>query len=110
MFCDRKLCAGIGQLGNKNYGEACVPSPPQPPPKDLRVAPLGEECEGYLCVDGRCRSCQSDAECQKGSSDLVCLEFDNWNGRVCVTQSEAERHPPYFMAPNGPAPLHPDDD
>jgi len=107
LLCDRRTCAVINSIGRHNYGEVCVSRPPQPPPKDLRVAPPGGKCEGYLCVDERCRSCQSDAECQKGSSDLVCLEFSDWAGKVCVTQSEADLHPlPY---PARPPAFNPDD-
>jgi len=101
LFCDRGQCASIGDLARQNYGEACIQGPPRAPPEDLLVAPPGGRCEGYLCVDGRCRSCQSDAECQAaGSSDLKCLEFDIWNGKVCVTPSAAALHPPPVMVPS----------
>jgi hypothetical protein len=107
LFCDRGSCAGIGVLAVKNYGEDCVPGPPKAPPEDLRVAPPGGGmCEGYVCVDRRCRSCQSDAECQEGSRDLQCLHFPFWPGAICVTPAQAEI-PPRYIVPSVAPGAHP---
>lgn len=47
-FCDRGRCAAIWTSGI-SYGQRC------------KVA--GDCAAIYLCIDGRCRSCVSDAEC-----------------------------------------------
>jgi hypothetical protein len=90
LFCDRTTCAKIGRVSN--YGEDCMPGPPKPPPEGVRI-PAEGTCEGYLCVDGRCRSCKEDAECQDGSGELKCIGYDSWSGKVCVTPSESARNP-----------------
>jgi hypothetical protein len=51
-FCDRDACVASHALGltSPSFGAACEQS---------------LECDGgYLCVDGRCRSCASDDECR----------------------------------------------
>jgi hypothetical protein len=90
LFCDRTTCAKIGHV--TNYGEDCTPGPIMPPRSDPRP-PAEGICEGYLCHDGRCRSCKEDAECQDGSGELKCLGY-SWSGKVCVTPSESARNPP----------------
>lgn len=98
LFCDRGTCAYFAYRGTHNYSETCVPGPPTAPPDDLKVAPSGGLCEGYLCLDGRCRSCTSDAECQSGGArDLRCLPFADWLGNVCVTPDQAKLHPPVIV-------------
>jgi hypothetical protein len=70
-FCDRGRCAAIWTC-RERYGQRCdehgfaAPSRSGPP----------EKC---LCVEGRCRSCLSDAECVEafgvrhpGAAKLVC--------------------------------------
>jgi hypothetical protein len=53
--------------------------------------PFGRNlCTGYLCLDGRCRSCQSDAECQwEGSAGPYCVHYFDWSGKRCSTLEEA---------------------
>jgi hypothetical protein len=89
-FCDRETCRSSDP--ELSYGEDCTPGPPKAPTHDPDAHAKGT-CEGYLCVRGRCQSCQSDAECQQGSSELRCLRFGNWPGKVCVTKSDAENEP-----------------
>ena len=93
LLCDHGRCAAIRPLGFKNYGKACEPGPPKAPLEDFHATPPEGTCEGYVCVDRKCRSCVSDAECQGGPGGLKCLHFDDWPGTVCVTPAEAERHP-----------------
>ena len=95
LFCDLGVCVNISPI--TNYGEACAPGATKAPSEDPR-APAKGTCEGYLCVKGRCRSCQSDAECQAGSSDLKCLAYANWPNKVCVTPGEAASHPYVFVS------------
>lgn len=73
VFCDRGRCAQ--PLGAVNYGIECEP----PPPRD-RVMP----CGAYICADGRCRSCQSDAECTYWMGAEKCTTFgDDIPGKQC---------------------------
>jgi hypothetical protein len=112
LFCDRGRCAYSRRSATDPYGAACVPGPPKPVPEDLRVAPPEGTCEGYLCVDARCRSCLSDAECQEGSSDLKCIYFSRLAGKVCATENQAKR--PFRdweeVGPKAPGPYPSDED
>jgi hypothetical protein len=112
LFCDRGHCAGIGQLSFAKYGDRCMPSRPFPPPLDLRATGPKFPCQGYLCTDNRCRSCESNEECQKGGdTQLKCLPFLDWPGRVCVTEQEVARHPiPVIVSSPGPVRYSEDDD
>jgi hypothetical protein len=56
-FCDRGHCAAIWTC-RERYGQRCVNGRTVPNSRDAE----GERC---LCLDGRCRSCQSDAECEQ---------------------------------------------
>ena len=66
-FCDRGRCVAIWTCRHR-YGQHCV---------NGKTAPsrggASEGCYG-LCLEGRCRSCESDAECAKeyGSPDVGC--------------------------------------
>jgi hypothetical protein len=52
-YCDRGRCAAIWTCGS-NYGQRCESDP---------------HCSLVPCMDGRCRSCASDAECVRVTSD-----------------------------------------
>jgi hypothetical protein len=56
-FCDRGFCAE--PVKNWSYGSRCDPDTKE-------VGVLGD-CGAYICIDGRCRSCQTDAECKDPS-------------------------------------------
>lgn len=85
-FCDRTTCAmpGRGFYGREN----CKPEEPEPPPPPLppgmkRGAPsAATDCGAYHCIDHRCRSCLSDAECEPGLG-LVCVPRGEFPGRAC---------------------------
>lgn len=57
-FCDRGQCAPIMTWDNR-WGQRCTTS---------------RECPGLLCINGRCRSCISHAECKSklGHSEAMC--------------------------------------
>jgi len=60
-FCDRGRCAAIWTCGVE-YGNSCEKQ---------------EHCGDLLCIDGRCRSCVSEAECdwkrgRAGESKVTC--------------------------------------
>src|SRR5262249_36065218 len=52
-FCDRGRCAAIRTCDT--YGQRCINGQPAP-------SRWYRWCYG-ICLDGRCRSCESDAEC-----------------------------------------------
>jgi len=108
-LCDRGTCGDLYVKGN--YGRECVPGPSPPPDKPKmgrHPPPLGENlCTGYLCIDGRCRSCTSDAECQwEGSAGPKCLHYQGWYGKRCGTPGVANLAPvteiPQSTAPSPP--------
>jgi hypothetical protein len=89
-FCDRGLCAK--PIGEENYGNECKPStpyallPPRPPPPPGTIWPLirdaPSECGAYLCVEERCRSCQSDDECGYWLGRAFCAPGSHFGGQV----------------------------
>jgi hypothetical protein len=89
-FCDRVVCAEIVKKGN--YAVPCEPptpvlQPPEPHP-DMpatwyRSYWPEKTCGGYLCIDNRCRSCRSDAECATQLLWPNCDKFDDWPGNQC---------------------------
>jgi hypothetical protein len=76
-FCDRGRCAAIRTCDDR-YGQRCVNGLPAP----NRYGHY--RCWG-ICLDGRCRSCQSDAECvvDSGYSGAVCDSYRGEHGRGC---------------------------
>lgn len=96
VFCDRGVCAQ--PLGRRNYGIACIPIRPEP-----QVMPCGP----YLCAEGRCRSCQSDAECTSWMGAESCTVFEDFPGKSCggivagLPPKEPATPPPF---PPGPRP------
>jgi hypothetical protein len=75
-FCDRGRCAAIRTC--HTYGQRCINGHPAP------TSSRNEHCFG-ICVDGRCRSCESDAECiqDRGRSDSTCNGHRGVLGRLC---------------------------
>lgn len=101
-LCDRETCGFL--RGSENYGMECEPLPPYqpepprpPPPPGVFSGPhqgsIGLFCGAYLCLEGRCRSCQSDAECQYWHGSGVCIAYGNYPGKQCRADS---RPPPRF--------------
>ena len=79
-FCDRGRCAAIWGA-NERYGQRCIHGKPPPIGDDP-----DDECSG-ICLDGRCRSCTSDAECIKarGNQYAKCMSHRNDHpGRICT--------------------------
>jgi len=73
-FCDRGLCAQ--PFLPIHYGRECVP----PENRRERERP----CGSYICADGRCRSCQSDAECLYWTGAESCAAFgESQPGKTC---------------------------
>lgn len=100
-FCDRGLCAEIGEKGN--YGRECTAMVlgSDPPLRESYVSERGADgrlsipgpkagwrppensCGGYPCLDERCRSCQSDSECQGWLSGPRCASVEGFPGKRC---------------------------
>jgi hypothetical protein len=93
-FCDRGTCADSADLGAGNYGRGpCKPTTPSGLVPGLRSSIEPDFCGGYVCVEQRCRSCQSDAECREGSSESRCLSFRGSPGKQCEDPNELSHHP-----------------
>lgn len=122
-FCDRGTCIDLYSKGN--YGRECHPAlPPLPDEPDLTpmpnfegATPFENRCMGYLCIDRRCRSCESDAECQDRPNASKCLVYGEWPGKRCGNARDALRISGYpYARPDGdggglfdlpPPPAHP---
>ena len=92
-LCDRGTCAEDKASWAWGYGDPCYSGPPHAL-EDPRAAANGaNRCGGYVCVNGRCSSCLSDAECQAGSSDYTCLSYEGLPGRRCANPKDALRSP-----------------
>lgn len=92
-FCDLGICADRHKMKIWSYGIHCELGPPHAPENlDVRTKAT-DPCGGLLCIDHRCRSCTSDAECQSGSSDSTCLSYPDFPGKRCGNPSDAVRGP-----------------
>jgi hypothetical protein len=80
-FCDRGDC----QTPSGVYGRACEPAPRMP--DGLRDGKR-HVCGAYLCVDGRCRSCESDQECLSELGSPRCYRLQGEPGRRCGNPSQ----------------------
>ena len=79
-LCDRDVCTDIGGLRNARFGETCEPLVPFA----QRTSRPEDECGGLLCLDGRCRSCVSDAECMYWKGWSGCEHVIGLPGSRCV--------------------------
>src|SRR5262249_35905880 len=75
-FCDRGAC----QKPSGVYGRPCTPGPGT---KSGLRAPMPHVCGAYLCLDGRCRSCNSDEECRSELGSPRCYKLQGEPGRRC---------------------------
>jgi hypothetical protein len=73
-FCDLERCAEPDVQGNR-YGAECDESEPDP-----RI----QLCGAYRCRDGRCRSCESSADC---GADARCYIVPDRPGQSCGAAS-----------------------
>ena len=88
-FCDRGICAAPGK---GNYGRECKPTPPPGPDPPLPpgfvpgLPSAVSMCGAYHCLDGRCRSCQSNADCESARS--TCAHVNGFPGKRCGDHSK----------------------
>jgi hypothetical protein len=107
-FCDRGVCATPGKA---LYGrDECEPDPPPPPkrpppPPGMRWGAPSDasDCGSYRCIDGRCRSCKTDAECGEG---LACKSWTDMPGKSCGRPGPELSHVP-SSSPQTPPPMPP---
>lgn len=77
-YCDRGRCAAIWTCGER-LGQRCVNGDVAPNPR------FSDRCQG-ICLEGRCRSCVSDEECEKelGIRGAMCnLGGHKHGGGIC---------------------------
>jgi hypothetical protein len=107
-FCDRGKCAPIWTWTHI-YGQRCdalqlyhpryaCPAFGSPMVPRCDLMPTSTRCGGYLCLDDRCRSCESNDECEKltGSPGAVCTA----PGQIAAGRGCA--NPPWPDRPSGP--------
>lgn len=93
-FCNRGEC--VGPIEGSPLGLDCtVPRDPYTGEPQYRFS----ACQAYLCLDGKCRSCQSDSECNArgGDVEVSCRATEGRPGRACgrdAPPSEGEQPPP----------------
>jgi hypothetical protein len=97
-FCDLGVCTEL--FGPLHYGFECTPDPPHAPPG---------RCGAYLCVNGRCRSCESDAQCRSLMGAPTCAFFEEDRpgklcGKIAAGLSPATPAEPPPMTPVSPRP------
>jgi hypothetical protein len=73
-FCDRGSCAE--PVESWSYGSRCDPNTTE--------EGIVHDCGVYFCIDGRCRSCQSGAECKAAKGPPLCVDYrDRGHGKRC---------------------------
>lgn len=98
-LCDRGFCTSIGGMLNAGHGEPCEPLPPfeqRNPKHDHR---RDQQCGGYLCLDGRCRSCTSDSECIYWEGGGTCDYTPGLPGKRCGNHKPLDPDGPYKTPP-----------
>jgi hypothetical protein len=96
-FCDRGVCADSSASVDSpagNYGRG-----PCKGGSHFEMAIHPDFCGGYVCIEQRCRSCQSDADCRDGSFAPRCLSFPGLPGKQCEDTDE------FHLRPGAPRPL-----
>lgn len=103
-FCDRTgRCGTVDVNATGRFGTPCTL-----PPRNPNGTANGEQntCGSYLCINGRCRSCLEDSECQIEYGAPSCgqiLESNRWPGNTCGNYSGAKASAPQRRA-SQPAP------
>jgi hypothetical protein len=90
-LCDRGVCTDI----EGGHGESCE----QLPPMKQRVSRLEDPCGAYICLDGRCRSCTSDAECVYWKGGGTCDYVPGAGGKRCGRHMPLDPDGPYKTPP-----------
>jgi len=93
-FCDRTgRCGSVDLSSTARFGTPCTLGPRNP-----NGTANGEQntCGPYLCIEGRCRSCVEDSECQIEYGAPTCghLSEARWPGNSCGNYSSASASAP----------------
>lgn len=83
-FCDDAECHAV----ERTYGAACII--PEPDPATGKPRPVDFMCGPYICLEGRCRSCDSDAKCEGVLGAPTCAAVPDLPGRRCGDYSLGE--------------------
>ena len=75
-FCDLGIC----RIPEGQYGAVCTPAPFTE--EGLRDGKLNT-CGAYVCREGRCRSCNSDRQCQQDYGAPTCQLHPSRPGKRC---------------------------
>lgn len=98
-FCDQVSCAKP-DVDRTRYGAQCAEDSAR------------DQCAGYLCQEGRCRSCASDDECIGGNArgPSRCYAYPERPGRSCGLPPPDAGPDPDVMPPPDPVGGSPTDD
>ncbi len=105
-LCDRGVCTDIGGMRNANHGITCRPIPPF---AERRGRRFEVPCDPYICLDGRCRSCNSDAECTYWYGGGTCAHDPGLPGESCGDHRPLDPDAPYKTPPPQPPGIVPPD-
>ncbi len=113
-FCDRGVCSTLATYDyyGHGYGAQCVGE--EFYPSDISGSLRGLHCRSYVCMDGHCSSCASDAECKE---NYVCAPAPRYPqypdrppdfpGRRCTLRAVVEEPPVPCGVPENPVPCGP---
>lgn len=90
LFCDLGTCRS--EEPNQLYGMACQAAPSDGHKQEL--------CGAYVCQEGRCRSCVSDAQCE--AAEVTCRTLPGRPGKRCgrtLEPSDATAEAPSSVEP-----------
>lgn len=96
-LCDRGVCTDIGGQKNLGHGEACEQGPPFA--KRPRNSRPQDQCGAYVCIDGRCRSCESDSECIHWKGAGRCEHVPGLPGKSCGNHGQVDADRPHRTPP-----------
>jgi hypothetical protein len=84
-FCDRVGCATVATAPMDYYGRPCEETGSFPPcvPNTVPCPTEPYFCGAYVCIDDRCRSCASDAECRTEGANNFCYPSEGRRGVRC---------------------------
>jgi hypothetical protein len=104
-FCDRDVCKDAFE--RSVVGEECVQ---EPPAANGEVKWPHRDCNRLLCLDGRCRSCISDAECQSYFGGGKCTPMNTSHPKLTYCAYEQGPIQEFVPYPAGgpPPPPFPD--
>lgn len=95
-FCDRTVCVPLRRRGE--FGGECDPRPPPRLP-DARSQDRG--CGQFLCIEGRCRACDTDQDCEAYGAGGKCEQTRGVSRCTGSPAREPRKDPPGMLRVNG---------